>query len=177
MTRANERSLAKDIKKKDGWVDSVKNLGNTFSADTLAYKLASKVDNKTSVGKLATLIHEMNGTLSEQNKADIKYQLMREGVMESDAETISEWLGKAVDGDTFTALQRKALDNNPIIQRVFKKVIVDQNSTVNQRLNALMDVYGKEGHAGVDYSAIAKSQSKEALSASATGSAEGCYQG
>lgn len=152
-TRVSNLSTARDIKK-SGKVDALKNIGNTFSADTLAYKLASKVDNKTSTWKLATLINEMNGTLSEQNKADIKYQLMREGMMESDAETISKWLGKAVDGENFTALQRKALDNNPIIQRVFKKVIVDQNSTVNQRLNALMELEGKDGHAGMNIGGI-----------------------
>ena len=167
-TRLGERSVAKDIKKKDGWVDSVKKIGDTFSADTLAYKLAGKVTEKTSVGQLATLIHEMNGTLSEQNKADIKYQLMREGVTESDAETISKWLAKAVDGENFTALQRKALDNNPIIEKVFKNVVLDQNSTVNQRIQALMDIYGKSGKAGVDLDALEKSQSKEALSTSAT---------
>jgi len=166
--RVSNLVTAHNIKKQNGWADSVKKIGKTFSADTLAYKLAGKVDNNTSTWKLATLIKEMNGTLSEQNKADIKYQLMREGVTESDAKTISEWLGKAVEGENFTALQRKALDNNPIIQRVFKKVIIDQNSTVNQRLNALNNIYGKDGHAGIDYSAIAKSQSKEALSASAT---------
>ena len=165
--RVNNLSTARQIKK-DGNVGKLKEIGNTFSADTLAYKLASKVDEKTSTWKLATLINEMNGTLSEQNVADIKYQLMREGVLEADAQTIAEYLGKAVDGENLTALQRKALDTNPIIQRVFKKVVIDQNSTVNQRLNALMDVYGKEGHAGVDYSAIAKSQSKESLSESAT---------
>ena len=167
-TRANELSLAKDIKSKKGWADSVKNLGNTFAADTLAYKLASKVDENTGAWKLADVIHEMHGTLSEQNVADIKYQLERNGILSKDAQTIAEWLGKAVDGEHFTALQRKALDNNPIISRVFKKVVIDQNSTVNQRLNAIMNLEGVEGHAGVDYSAIAKSQSNEGLSKSAT---------
>jgi hypothetical protein len=151
--RLGNISTAKDIKKR-GEVDSLKKIGNTFSADTLAYKLASKVDEKTSSWKLATLIKEMNGTLSDQNIADIKYQLVRSGMVESDADTISQWLGKAVDGDQFTASQRKVLENNPIVSRVFKKVIVDQNSTVNQRLNALMELEGKEGHAGMNIEGI-----------------------
>ena len=162
--RFSNNNTAWRVQQKEGGVEALKKIGNSFSADTLAYKLASKVDENTSTWKLATLIGEMNGFLSEQNVADIKNALVKEGVRESDADTIAEYLGKAVDGENLTAMQRKALDSNPVLQRVFKKVIIDQNSTVNQRLNALMDVYGKEGHAGVDYSAIAKSQSKEAIS-------------
>ena len=167
-TRANELSTARKIKGNESKVNKLKEIGNTFSADTLAYKLASKVDSKTGAWKLADVIHEMNGTLSEQNIADIKYQLERNEVLPKDAQTIAEWLAKAVDGENLTAMQRKALDNNPIISKVFKETIIDQNSTVNQRLNALMDIYGQSGHAGVDYAELAKAQSNKGLSESAT---------
>ena len=166
-TRASELSIAKGIKGNESKVNALKEIAGKQSVSNLAQKLATKIDTKTGAWKIADLIHEMNGTLSEQNVADIKYQLVRSGVLEADAQTIAEYLGKAVDGDYLTATQRKALDTNPIISRVFKKVVIDQNSTVNQRLNTLMDIYGNEGHAGVDYSAIAKSQSKEGLSYSA----------
>ena len=161
--RIGDLRTARQIKGNETKIVKLKEIGNTYAADTLANKLASKVTDKTGAWKIANVIHEMKGTLTEQNKADIKNQLVREGMVESDAETIAEWLGKAVDGDLFTEAQRKALDNNPVISRVFKKVIIDQNSTVNQRLQALMDFQGTGGQAGIDYSAIAKSQSKEAI--------------
>ena len=167
-TRASELSIAKDIKGNDNKINAFKEIASKQSVSNLAQKLASKIDTNTGAWKIADLIHEMNGTLSEQNVADIKYQLMREGVVEADAQTIAEYLGKAVDGDLLTAKQRKALDTNPTISRVFKKVVLDQNSTVNQRLNALMDIYGQSGHAGVDYAEIAKAQSNKGLSESAT---------
>ena len=80
---------------------------------------------------------------------------------------LPEWLAKAVDGAKFTSLQQKALDENPIISRVFKTVIIDKNSTVNQRIQGMMNINGVEGKAGIDYAAIAKSQSKENLDKSA----------
>ena len=167
-TRASELSIAKDIKGNENKINAFKEIASKQSVSNLAQKLASKIDTNTGAWKIADLIHEMNGTLSEQNVADIKYQLERSGVLPKDAQTIAEYLGKAVDGDLLTAKQRKALDTNPIISRVFKKVVLDQNSTVNQRLNALMDIYGQSGHAGVDYAELAKAQSNKGLSESAT---------
>ena len=155
-TRASEFSIAKGIKGNESKVNALKEIAGKQSVSNLAQKLATKIDTKTGAWKIADLIHEMNGTLSEQNVADIKYQLMREGVVEADAQTIAEYLGKAVDGDFLTAKQRKALDTNPTISRVFKKVVIDQNSTVNQRLNALMDIYGNEGHAGMNIEGLYK---------------------
>ena len=165
--KASELSSARRIIN-DGKVDSLKNVANTFSADTVAYKLAGKVNEKTGAWKISQLLHEVNANLSEQNQADIKYNLMRTGMTEADSESVSKWLAKAVNGQNFTSLQRKALDNNPIISRVFKKVIIDSNSTVNQRIKGMMDVRGEEGSVGIDYAAIAKAQKNNNLSKSAT---------
>ena len=168
VTRVGEVSTARQIKGNESKINTLKEIANKQSVSNLAPKLAAKIDSKTGAWKIANLIHELNGTLSEQNVADIKYELVRSGVLESDAQTIATYLAKAVDGEYFSETQRRVLENNPVVSRVFKKVVLDQNSTVNQRLNALMEVYGREGHAGLDYSAIAESQSKEALSKSAT---------
>lgn len=165
--KASDLSSARRIIN-DGKVDSLKNVANTFSADTVAYKLAGKVNEKTGAWKISQLLHEVNANLSEQNQADIKYNLMRTGMTEADSESVSKWLAKAVNGQNFTSLQRKALDNNPIISRVFKKVIIDSNSTVNQRIKGMMDVRGEEGSVGIDYAAIAKAQKNNNLSKSAT---------
>lgn len=164
--RVMEYGAAKQIKD-EGKVNELVKVGKLFSADTVAYKLADKVTDNTGAWKLSKLLHEVNANLSEQNQADIKYNLVRSGMREADADTVTEWLAKAVDGAKFTTLQQKALDENPIISRVFKKVIIDKNSTVNQRIQGMMNINGVEGKAGIDYAAIAKSQSKENLNKSA----------
>lgn len=164
--RVMEYGAAQQIKD-EGKVNELVKVGKLFSADTVAYKLADKVTDNTGAWKLSKLLHEVNANLSEQNQADIKYNLVRSGMREADADTVTEWLAKAVDGAKFTTLQQKALDENPVISRVFKKVIIDKNSTVNQRIQGMMNINGVEGQAGIDYSAIAKSQSKENLNKSA----------
>ena len=164
--RVMEYGAAQQIKDK-GKVNELVKVGKLFSADTVAYKLADKVTDNTGAWKLSKLLHEVNANLSEQNQADIKYNLVRSGMREADADTVTEWLAKAVDGAKFTSLQQKALDENPIISRVFKKVIIDKNSTVNQRIQGMMNINGVEGQSGIDYAAIAKSQSKENLNKSA----------
>ena len=137
--RVMEYGAAQQIKDK-GKVNELVKVGKLFSADTVAYKLADKVTDNTGAWKLSKLLHEVNANLSEQNQADIKYNLVRSGMREADADTVTEWLAKAVDGAKFTTLQQKALDENPVISRVFKKVIIDKNSTVNQRIQGMMNI-------------------------------------
>ena len=151
-----ETKTARSIKN-EGNVETLKKVGMTFSADSVAYKIADKITDKTGAYKLSMLLHDVNANLSEQNRQDIEKALMGRGIAEADAKTISKWLGKAVDGGNLNKNQQKALDDNPIISDVFRDVIVDKNSTVNQRLQGMMDLYGKEGSAGVDLTAVKES--------------------
>lgn len=160
---------AREVKRTNGGVEALKNLGNTFSADTVAYQLAGKVDENTSPLKLARLIDEIGGTISDQNQSDIQHELELNGIDEDDAKTIAEWLNKAVDGYNFTRSQQKALESNPTIAKVFYDVIVDRNSTVNQRLQNKDNLIDRTGSTyGVDLKALAESQSRKALGISAT---------
>lgn len=120
--------------KKDGLsVERLKSLGQTFSADTVAYELAGKVDENTGAYTIARLFNEVNAQLSEQNKADIVKSLERKGYATKHAEIIANQLAAAVDGAEFGALQRYVLDHNEDIAKTFVDVIVNPNSTVNQR--------------------------------------------
>ena len=118
----------------DGATRRLADLGKTFSADTVAYQIASKVDENTGAYQIGRLLNEVGAELSEQNLSEIKAALVQKGVTEADASTIAEWLNKAVNGGAFTKKQIAALDENEVISEVFKEVIIDQNSTVNQRL-------------------------------------------
>ena len=120
--------------KKDGLsVERLKSLGQTFAADTVAYELAGKVDENTGAYTIARLFNEVNAQLSEQNKADIVKSLERKGYATKHAEIIANQLAAAVDGAEFGALQKYVLDHNEDIAKTFVDVIVNSNSTVNQR--------------------------------------------
>lgn len=162
-TRASEINKARSIKK-EGNVETLKNVGMTFSADSVAHKIADKVTDKTGAYELSMLLHDVNANLSEQNRQDIENALMERGIAEADAKSIAKWLGKAVDGGNLNKNQQKALDDNPIISDVFRNVIVDKNSTVNKRLQGMMDLYGTKGSAGVDLTAIKESTTNESIS-------------
>ena len=120
--------------KKDGLsVERLKSLGQTFAADTVAYELAGKVDENTGAYTIARLFNEVNAQLSEQNKADIVKSLESKGYATKHAEIIANQLAAAVDGAEFGALQRYVLDHNEDIAKTFADVILNPNSTVNQR--------------------------------------------
>ena len=115
-------------------VNRLKTLGSTYSADSVAYRLAGKVNDKTGAYTIGRLLNEVGAGLSEQNMTDITSALEAKGVTSKDAKTIAKWLNKAVDGGYFNKSQIKALEENEVISQVMKEVIIDQNSTVNQRI-------------------------------------------
>jgi hypothetical protein len=163
-TRVSEIGKARTIKN-EGNVETLKNVGKTFSADSVAYKIADKVTEKTGAYKLSMLLHDVNANLSEQNVQDIENALVEKGLAREDAESIAKWLGKAVDGGKLNKAQQMALDENPIISQVFREVIVDKNSTVNQRLQGIMELSGLKRQVGVDLDALKESSTnKEAIS-------------
>lgn len=160
--KVSELKLASKIKESNN-IETLKKVGTLFEASTVAHKIAGKVNEKTGAWTISQLLHEVNANLSEQNQSDISKALVENGMAKNDADSISKWLSKAVDGGYFTKLQQKALENNPIISKVFKEVIVDSNSTVNQRLQGVMNYQGIEGNAGVDLEALARETSPESI--------------
>ena len=126
--------LGKDVKKVYAGVERLQKLGQTFSADTVAYKIAGKVNAQTGAYTIGRLLNEVGASLSEQNKTDIANALVAKGVTETDAKTMAKWLGKAVDGGSFTEGQIAALESNEVVSSVIKDVIINPNSTVNQRI-------------------------------------------
>ena len=129
----------KDVKN-SGQLSNLKKFGTSFSADTVAYKIASQVNENTDAYTIGQLLHEVGAdSLSEANMAEITKSLERKGIESGQAQTIAKWLNKAVEGGYFTPLQRKALEN-PDISKTFKDVIINQNSTVNQRMQSYTDI-------------------------------------
>ena len=125
----------KAIKSDSNLVDRLTKLGSTMSADSVAYNLAGKVDANTGAYTVGRLLNEVGASLSESNMSDIVKSLERKGVTTKDANTIAKWLNKAVEGEYFNKKQIKALEENELISQTFKDVIINQNSTVWQRIN------------------------------------------
>ena len=149
-----------------GRVEALKQIGNTMAADTVAYKLAGSINENTGAYTLSRMLHSIDANLSEQNQTDIKNALVESGMSETDAEDIAGWLSNAVDGRELTNAQQQALDNNPIISQVYKQVIIDRNSTVNQRLSNYYRARGNNVAVGVDLEGLEKANSPEGLTKS-----------
>lgn len=128
---------------KEGKVGDLVDFGKSLSADTLAHKLAGKVNENTGAYKIGRLLHEAGaGSLSATNMADIQKSLVRKGLTEKDAKNITLWLNKAVEGETFTDAQIGMLENNEAVSETFRDVIFNQKSTVNQRIQEYDSLLG-----------------------------------
>lgn len=130
--------------REDGNIQNLIDFGKTFDATTSANKIANKVNENTSSLKLANLLHSVNATLSEQTTNAIRDELVSRGMRESDADTISQWLALATQGYELNKKQINILEKNRIVSGVFRDVVVNQNTTVNQRNNAMRSILGEE---------------------------------
>lgn len=130
--------------REDGNLQNLIDFGKTFDATTSANKIANKVNENTSSVKLANLLHSVNATLSEQTTNAIRDELVSRGMREYDADTISQWLALATQGYELNKKQINILEKNRIVSGVFRDVVVNQNTTVNQRNNAMRSILGEE---------------------------------
>ena len=132
----NTSKMGKEFKK-SGDLNALKSFvldeSNKFSADSVAYKLAGKVNEKTSAYKIGKLLREANAFISEQNKADIKKSLTDKGVLPKDADRYVNAISALVAGYEFTAEQISALNVHPAVKQTLVELL-DDNSTVSQRL-------------------------------------------
>lgn len=141
-------SIGKDILKSENAQARVKRLaelGKNASMDSVAYKLANKVDENTGAYTIGRLVREVGGVVTEQNTADIKKGLVRRGVSENDADTISTWLEAVVNsGKILNSRKRAVLENNEVVNDVYFSVMKNQNHSVQQRTNAYTEAVSIE---------------------------------
>ena len=144
-------------------VDNLKKLGSTMSADSIAYKIANKIDNKTGAYTIGKLFNSIGAELSVQNKADIVKSLTRKGVAEKNANTIADWLGAVVSGAKLTKSQISALEKNEVIADTFRDVIINKNSTANQRMQGLYEAGGFDVSSGIDVNSVSDAYTADAV--------------
>lgn len=116
-----------------GEVDRLVELGKTFSADTVAYQIASRIDKNTGAYTIGRLLNEVGASLSSQNISDIKKALVERGIDEGHAKILVKGLERVVSGEKLSEKQKAALEKNPVLADVWNEVIIEPNSTVMQR--------------------------------------------
>ena len=132
------------VRKTDGGVGKLQSLAtntNYFSADTVAYKMASKVDAFTDAYTIGRLINEVGGTISEQNLTDITNGLIEKGIRPSDAKKLAKQYQAFLNGEmAMSDEQVKILENLSPLADVLRKNIIGANTTVYQRTRAYADI-------------------------------------
>ncbi len=83
----------------DGFTDTVKNVGVTYAADTVSYKLASKIDENSTSYDVLELLRAEGAELSEQNRAQLKTSMTESGISSKDAEIILNYASGFLSDD------------------------------------------------------------------------------
>lgn len=109
-------------------------LGKTFSADTVAYQLAGKVNENTDAFTMGRLFNEIGASLSEQNKTDITNALVAKGMDPNIAQKNAEVMAYVMEGGKLSDILTKMIQKNDVLAKVMQEVLIDENSTVNQRM-------------------------------------------
>ena len=110
-------------------------IGKTFSADTVAYQLAGKVDANTSAYTMGRLFNEIGATLTEQNISDITNALVKKGMDRKTAEANARAMAAVVEGANFTDAEVAIIEGNDILAEAVRTTIIDSNATWYQRAN------------------------------------------
>lgn len=113
--------------------EQLSKIGKTFSSDTVAYKLAGRVNADTGAYTIGRLFHEIGATLTEQNKAEITANLEQKGVAAGDAKVLVDAVAAVVDGAELTRKQESALNANDVLAAAIVEELIDKNSTYYQR--------------------------------------------
>ena len=129
--------------KEAGGVDSLAKIGNTFAADTVAYKLAGKVNENTGAYTIGQLLKEVDATLTEQNVSEIAEALMKEGVGEIAAKKYAQAFAYVVEGGAMPDSMVNAIEADTVLAKAAREVLIDSNTTWNQRTQGYNEVLRK----------------------------------
>ena len=134
---ASIRNTGKQLQNADISAIRLAEIGKTFSADTVAYQLAGRVDANTGAYTMGRLFNEIGATLSEQNITEITNALVAKGMDESTAKKNAKALAYVVEGGQLTDSQIAVIEGNEVLAEVARTTLIDANTTWNQRTNAL----------------------------------------
>ena len=167
-TEANTYVTGRNISKSESDVKRLAEIGKTFSAETAAGQIASKINDKTGAYTIGRLFNEVGATLSEQNISDISSALVERGFDEKSAQTLARAFDADVEGLSFTDKEKLALEKNDVLSGVIREKLIGENSTVYQRT---------EGYNTVLYNLAKEKSGSKSNTAAVSDTAEESEQG
>ena len=136
----NTYKQGKELQKAGITAQRLSEIGKTFSADTVAYQLAGKVNENTGAYTIGRLFNEIGASLSEQNITDITNALVAKNMDEATAKKNAEALAYVVEGGKLTDMQIAVIEANDVLSEVARTTLIDQNTTWNQRTKGYNEV-------------------------------------
>ena len=127
------RNTGKQLQNADISATRLAEIGKTFSADTVAYQLAGRVDENTGAYTMGRLFNEIGATLSEQNVTDITEALVAKGMDQNTAQKNAKVLAYVVEGGQLSDANIAKIEANEVLAEVARTTLIDANTTWNQR--------------------------------------------
>ena len=132
-TEVRTHNIGKGLQAADISAARLAEIGKTFSADTVAYQLAGKVDENTGAYTLGRLFNEIGASLSEQNVTEITEALVAKGMDQTTAMKNAKALAYVVEGGQLSEGQIAMIESNDVLAEVARTTLIDSNTTWNQR--------------------------------------------
>ena len=132
-SEVNTYRTGKQLQAADISAARLADIGKTFSADTVAYQLAGKVNENTGAYTMGRLFNEIGATLSEQNVTEITEALVRKGMDRNTARKNAQALAYVVEGGQLSDRQIAMIEANEVLAEVARTTLIDANTTWNQR--------------------------------------------
>ena len=129
----NTYKTGRQLQEADISAQRLSDLGKTFSADTVAYQLAGRVNENTGAYTLGRLFNEIGATLTEQNVNEITDALTAKGMSRENARKNAKALARVVEGENLTDGQIAVIEANETLAEVARTTLIDANTTWNQR--------------------------------------------
>ena len=129
----NAYTQGRKLLKSDFSAERLAEIGKTFSADTVAYQLAGKVNENTSAYTIGRLFNEIGATMTEQNVNDITNALVAKGWDEATARKNAEALAYVIEGGQLTDSQIAFIEANEGLAEAARATLFEANTTWNQR--------------------------------------------
>lgn len=129
----NTYNTGRQLQKAGVTANRLAEIGSTMSADSVAYRLAGKVDANTGAYTMGRMFQEIGAEITAQNQSDIQNELISRGVAQRDAVILANGFADVVAGAELTEAQSAAIEANDVLSQVVQDVIINPNSTVYQR--------------------------------------------
>lgn len=127
-------------------VEKLQDVGKLLPADSVAYKIADKVNAQTDAYTIGRLLYEAGGTLSEQNISDITGSLVEKGIERKNAERLAKRYKVILDsGMELSDNGRKILESADPLAASLLETIIGKDTEVYQRTKKYSELLASLG--------------------------------